>query len=57
VRGEGLVPDVAEPMPLCVANGDAAEPKQPVLLEPPTLVEEEQVHPRSLKACSGLETA
>lgn len=45
VLAQRLVPDVAEPVPVCVADRDAAEPEQSVLVEPTALIEEEECTP------------
>jgi hypothetical protein len=44
--GERPLPERLEHGPVVVADGDAAEREEAALVEPPALVEEEEVHGR-----------
>ena len=46
VRAQRLLPAVAQQMPVAVAHGDPAEREHSVPVEPPALVEEQQMHAR-----------
>jgi hypothetical protein len=50
---QGLLPEVAEHRPVPVSDRDPAEREARALVEPPALVEEEEVHGRMLPAGPG----